>query len=284
RFDRVLSGCSTNACLALNYLGEDTVLIGTVGTDFSEILKSELDNRNIGYKLYPSEQTGGFSLIYDERGDRTLDILGVAESIPVNAEIISDADFILIGPILNEIPVELVKNIRLQTKTPILTDPQGLLRFKDGDSIIHKKSQTYAAIAKLSTIVKANELEATIITGLEPREDPEKCVKLLHESGCQIAIVTLAEAGSIIFDGKDIYKIPPYTTTAIDPTGAGDTYAAGFMSQYLITPDDLTRVGCFASSVASIMVENSGPVFPLTRTEANRRTESLLQGPIALKL
>jgi sugar/nucleoside kinase (ribokinase family) len=284
RFDRVLSGCSTNACLALNYLGEDTVLIGSVGDDFSSTLESDLTERGIGCKLYPSEQTGGFSLIYDARGDRTLDILGVAKSIPADAEIIPDADFVLIGPILNEIPVELVKNIRSQSKAPILTDPQGLLRFKEGDSIIHKFSQTYQEIAKLSTIVKANELEATIITGLEPRTDPEKCVKALHESGCEIAIVTLAEAGSIIYDGKSVYQIPPYTTTAIDPTGAGDTYAAGFISQYLRTPEDLTRVGCFASSVASVMVENSGPVFPLSLEEANRRTEFLLKGPIKVKL
>jgi hypothetical protein len=44
-------------------------------------------------------------------------------------------------------------------------------------------------------------------------------------------------------------------------------------------PHDLTAVGCFASSVASVMVENSGPDFPLTRAEADRRQAILLSQP-----
>jgi sugar/nucleoside kinase (ribokinase family) len=109
-------------------------------------------------------------------------------------------------------------------------------------------------------------------------------VRALHAFGCKIAIVTLAEAGSIIFDGTRIYEIPPYEVDAIDPTGAGDTYAAGFMVKYLETPDDLTGVGCFASCVSSIMVSNSGPDFPLTRAEVERRQKTLLDGPLKIKL
>jgi len=49
-------------------------------------------------------------------------------------------------------------------------------------------------------------------------------------------------------------------------------------------PSDLMAVGCFASAVASVMVENSGPAFPLTYAEAERRQKILMQQPKVLRL
>jgi sugar/nucleoside kinase (ribokinase family) len=284
RVDRVLSGCSTNACLAARKLGEQAILVGTVGPDFTERLDRDLDEWRIARCLYPSVQTGGFSLLYDERGHRELSILGVADPIPSGADGFKHADFVLIGPILGETGAALVHHIRNLLTAPILLDPQGLLRVLRHGQVHHEHTPVFDEIAGLSTIVKANELETQVVTGIDPRQDPEGAARALHAFGGQIAVVTLAEAGSVIFDGKDMIQIPPYTINAIDPTGAGDTYAAGFMVKYLETPHDLAAVGCFASAVASVMVENSGPEFPLTRQEADRRMMHLLEGPMRVKL
>ena len=72
-------------------------------------------------------------------------------------------------------------------------------------------------------------------------------------------------------------SIPAFAVNAIDPTGAGDTYAAGFMFGNLTYPT-LREACTFASCVASVMVENVGPEFPLTRQEAERRMGILMQG------
>jgi sugar/nucleoside kinase (ribokinase family) len=284
RKDRVLSGCSTNACLAASKLGVPSFLVGTVGLDLHDRLEQELDHWGIGHQLYSSKQTGGFSLLYDESGNRELTVLGIADSIPVNADGVTDAGFILLGPILGEIPVELVKNIKEMTNAPILLDPQGLLRSVKDGQVRHELTDEFVAIARLSTVIKANELETQVVTGINPRKDPQAAAKALHDFGCQIAVVTLAEAGSIIYNGRDYYPIPPYVTHAIDPTGAGDTYAAGFMIRSLEASGDMNAIGCFASAVASIMVENSGPEFKLTRAEVDRRANSLLDNQLNLKL
>ncbi|MBN2502122.1 MAG: hypothetical protein JXB38_15165 [Anaerolineales bacterium] len=283
RDDRILSGCSTNACLAAAKLGEAAVLVGTVGADFAERLQEDLKHWGIEGHLFPAEETGGFSLIYDERGDRELGILGVAGQVPVTLSGAKEAAFILLGPILGEVTVELAEALAEASDAPIMLDPQGLLRGMRNGKVTHEMTEDFRIVAGLSTVVKANELETEIVTGINARLDPEGAVRKLYEYGCRIAVVTLAEAGSVIFDGNEIYIIPPYTTNAIDPTGAGDTYAAGFMVKYLEMPDKLIEVGCFASSVASVMVENSGPEFPLTRAEADRRTEKLLNGSLELK-
>lgn len=285
RTDRVLSGCSTNACLAAARLGLKATLVGSVGPDFQSILEADLRQRSVNFHLLPSAQTGGFSLrYYDDQGNRELSLLGIADPIRYHADGFNRADFILIGPILGEVNADLVRRIRAQTNTPILTDPQGLLRNQKDGHIFHEMTRDFAEIACLSTILKANELETRVVTGIDPRLDPEKAVKALYQTGCQIAVTTLAEAGSIIYDGQRLVSIPAYRTDAIDPTGAGDTYAAGFMAKYLETPGDLAGVGCFASAVASVMVENSGPDFPLSRAEADRRQQILLSQPQELGL
>ena len=283
--ERILSGCSTNACLAFSRLGYPSTLVGGVGADYRDRLERELHSCGINTHLFQTHQTGGFALNYlDDQGNRTLSILGIADRLPSDLIPADSAGFILLGPILSEISRELVKNLRKKYSVPILLDPQGLLRTIRDGSVFHEISQSFIDIAALSTIIKANEVETLVATGINARQHPQEAVKALSKYGCTIAIVTLAEAGSIIYDGQSIYVIPPYTTQALDPTGAGDTYAAGFIVKYMETPGNLTVVGCFASAVASVMVENLGPGFPLTRQEANQRAEFLQAGPLQLKL
>lgn len=275
---RVLSGCSTNACLAAAKLGERTTLIGCVGADFHDRLKADLERYGVEARLLPSGQTGGFSLeYYDDQGNRHLEVLGIADPIQENTASLDGADFVLLGPILGEVDATLAQSVRARTTAPILLDPQGLLRRIAGaNKIEHYLSEAYRQTAPHMTVVKANEVETHTITGLWPREQPEAAVRALHQAGGQIAVATLADAGSVIYDGRSLYTIPAYAVRAIDPTGAGDTYAAGFMIKYRETPDDLLAVGCFASAVASQMVEQIGPDFVMSRAETERRAAELL--------
>jgi sugar/nucleoside kinase (ribokinase family) len=284
--DRVLSGCSTNACLAFSKLGLDGFLVGNVGDDFSARLRDDLSERKVAFKLYRSEQTGGFQLeYYDDQGNRHLSILGTAGDIQFEAlPELKDASLVLLGPILGEISKDFGYQLRQHTSAPIFLDPQGTLRKSRDGKIVHEITDDFRELARISKVVKANELETETVTGIAPRSNPKKAVEALHKYGAEISILTLAEAGSIIFNGKDFYEIPPYSTNAIDPTGAGDTYAAGFCYQYLRDPSDLLKAGCFGSAVASVMVENTGPDFPLTLGEAEHRAAVLLGGPIKLKL
>jgi sugar/nucleoside kinase (ribokinase family) len=86
----------------------------------------------------------------------------------------------------------------------------------------------------------------------------------------------MAAEGSAAYDGKTYFRIPAFATNAIDPTGAGDTYAAGFAVGHM-TMSSLRDACSYASCVASIMVENVGPEFPLTAQEVERRLKILLK-------
>ena len=273
---RVLSGCSTNACLTLSKLEAKAALVGCVGSDFYSQFTSDMAKYQIDYEVTLCHQTGGFSLVYDDKGDRTLDVLGIADPLPSFPDRFAEADFVLFGPILQETPLALIEETRRKTKAPFILDPQGLVRKVLDGRIVRYRNPQLEEIIPYFDIVKANEHETEVITGINPRIDGRAAARELYSWGCKIAIVTLAEAGSIIYDGQRFYIIPAYETLAKDPTGAGDTYAGAFMYKYLQEGSDLQEVGCFASSVGSIMVENTGPDFPLELAEVERRAAVLL--------
>lgn len=274
---RVLSGCATNGCLALSALGQRTALVGRVGPDYHDTLVAELTRHGIATWIDPCEETGGFALVYDERGDRTLDLLGRAAAITHLPPDLATARAVIVGPILQETPPALIERIRAASDAPLLLDPQGLLREVDAAGrVTHRCTPEFVRQASLFHVIKANELETRVITGIDPRRDGAAAVARLRALGCAIAIVTLAEAGSLIDDGQRQYAIPAFRTDARDPTGAGDTYMAGFLHAYLRDPQNLYAAGCTGAATASIWIEHCGPDAPITLTEVERRTAALL--------
>lgn len=279
--NRVLSGCSTNACIALRRLGATAHLVGCVGTDFRESLEESLWSYEIEHTLYPSTYTGGFNLVYfDDDGNRTLDILGIADDIKqFPEEIVSASDYVVIGPILGETSIELMRAIHKSASGTILLDPQGMLRKLNGLSIEHYKNEMLLSALWMFGIVKANELETRLLTGINPSESEDAlraATIVLQAMGNNIAVVTMAAAGSAAYDGRQYFRVPAYPVRAIDPTGAGDTYAAGFLYG-LDKYGGIKEACCFGSSVASVMVENLGPDFVLQHETVQKRFKEIMR-------
>jgi sugar/nucleoside kinase (ribokinase family) len=275
---RVLSGCSTNAALALSKLGRAVRLVGAIGEDHRYAFISSLEKYRIEYEIVPSQQTGGFSLVYyDNFGNRTLDLLGRADNIgEIDPQCYQDAEAVLIGPILGEVSFESIRQIRRDFGGLLFCDPQGLLRGADETGrIYHEKPEGIEDVLGQFDIVKPNELEGKVLTGIDCRQDPYEAARIIKSWGPKIVIVTLAELGSIVYDGRQFVNIPPYQINLVDSTGAGDTYMAGFTFEYLRT-HDLRQSGCFASCVSSIMIEQVGPDFTMTEAEVRRRQQTLL--------
>jgi sugar/nucleoside kinase (ribokinase family) len=219
--------------------------------------------------------TGGFHLIYDERGDRTLDVLGVAGRITSKnfPEEFLQTRVMIIGPILGEVDRGLVEFLRFSTSSKLFLDPQGLIRSVGADKrIIHDcNTDEFAKIAQQVDFVKPNEPESRIITG---ETDPVLGLRRLREMGVQVPIITLAERGSLLLEGEGLHRIPPYPTRAIDPTGAGDVYAGSFITHYE-RGGSLEESSLYASAAASIMVEQVGPGFLLSERDVRERMNAI---------
>lgn len=273
---RVLSGCSTNACLALRALGHETTLVGNVGGDYYDRFVADMDRYGIRHQVGRCAETGGFRLIYDASGDRTLDLLGIADPIGPLESVPEDCRAVVFGPILGECGVEHMRAVAAASDALRVLDVQGLMRELDGKRVVRVTGPAVDEGISLSHIAKPNEHESEIITGRNARQEPERSVREIHARGCEIAVVTLADAGSVVFDGSTYLEIPPYSTLARDSTGAGDTYMAGFLHAFLEHGGGaLDLAGRWGSAVSSVMIESTGPDFGLTSAEAERRVASI---------
>lgn len=274
---RVLSGCSTNACLAGKRLGMKKVgLVGTLGLDYAQRFLHDMKDYDIETVMDTSAvETGGFHLVYDESGNRTLDVLGVAGKITTKTlpEAYLDSRFFLIGPILGEVDLELVEFIRSSSSGKIFLDPQGLIRIIGDDGrIIHRcDSKEFAKIASLVDFIKPNEHESETITA---EANPVTALVRLGKLFDGVPIVTLADQGSLLLEDNRIHRIPAFATHAVDPTGAGDVYGGAFITEYQRT-GSILESALHASAAASLKVEQVGPDFHITDEDARERKETL---------
>ncbi|HDS00869.1 MAG TPA: ribokinase, partial [candidate division Zixibacteria bacterium] len=233
------------------------------------------------YIIYSVEESGGFSLeYYGDKGERNLNLLGEAGRIKMFPEKLAEADWIVIAPILGEVDLEYIQHIKEHTSARIFLDPQGILRYSEDGRIEHRKMEDTEKIISMCEIVKPNELECKILTGYDPREDYETPAKMLRSWGPETVIITIAEKGSVVYDGEEFFHIPAFETREIDATGAGDTYAAGFMYG-LIRGYALPDCGILGTAVASVMIEHTGPDFPLTKAVALERMQKIANSIVA---
>ena len=79
----------------------------------------------------------------------------------------------------------------------------------------------------------------------------------LRQLGPKIVVKTCGANGSEIYSNEDKIKVDAITREAVDPTGAGDSYRAGFLSRFL-NGESLEESAKFASSVSSFIVEQQG--------------------------
>ena len=124
---------------------------------------------------------------------------------------------------------------------------------ESNDAFFHNLVENYV------DIVFANESEAKAFTKKEPREAIDELAK-----SCRIAVVKVGKDGSMVKSGDEFHFIEPWPATPVDATGAGDTYAAGFL--YAHSMDMPLKVcGEVGSIIAAKVVEVIGTKIDIPR-------------------
>lgn len=100
-----------------------------------------------------------------------------------------------------------------------------------------------------------SESEAQMFTGLS--SDDEGCRNLANQG--KIVVLKRGTDGSVIYTKDEVIEIPAFSVKEIDPTGAGDSFAAAFVTGYL-KGLSLRKCGVLANAVGAISVTKSGPM------------------------
>ena len=114
-------------------------------------------------------------------------------------------------------------------------------------------------------IIFANETEAKAFTGKEPREALAEMASMTR-----IAVVKVGKQGSMVQSGDEYHFIEPWPGEAVDATGAGDTYAAGFIFAHA-NGMDLEKCGQVGSALAAKVVEVIGTKIDIPRWKAAKK-------------
>jgi len=113
-------------------------------------------------------------------------------------------------------------------------------------------------VSESFTIVKASDEDLVSIFGWD---NPERAAALLRERGVPIVVITAGARGAIVTTIEGTTRVPAAKARIVDTTGGGDSFMAGFLSEYLRSADPgrAARWGC---ATASFVIERSGGAAP----------------------
>jgi sugar/nucleoside kinase (ribokinase family) len=219
-------GSASNTINGITRLGLDAGFVGKIGKDeIGEFFTNDSISNGVQPHLLVSETPSGRCIVLvSPDSERTLcTYLGAA--CELEATDLKPETFI--GYDIFQIEGYLVQNHDLIRTAVRLAKEAGLQVSIDLASynVVEANIDFLKEIIReYVDIVFANEEEARAFTGKEPEE------ALIHISDhCDIAIVKVGKEGSFIKSGGELVQINPRLANAIDTTGAGDLYAAGFL-------------------------------------------------------
>jgi len=223
----VAGGSAANTISGTAILGMPSGFIGKVGNDeLGSLFRQAQQQNGINSNLLIGTAASGRAMVFitAPNADRTFaTYLGAA--LQLEPEDLKDEYFE--GYDYLHIEGYLVQNQRLFRRAVEMGKAHGMTISLDMASynVVESNNAFLQDIAKnYIDIVFANETEAKAFMHKEPREALQAMADI-----CDIAIVKVGKDGSMVQSGKEYYFIEPWPANTIDATGAGDTYAAGFL-------------------------------------------------------
>jgi sugar/nucleoside kinase (ribokinase family) len=262
----VLGGAASHFAVAASYFGPVSV-VGVIGADFPrehlEFLKGKgVDTSGIEAKEGRSFRWGGRYSAALEKRDTLFTELGVFDGWqPELAAAHRGAPFVFLANIHPEIQLRTLEQVR----APRFTAMDTMNFWIDGTP-----AELRRTLARVNGLV-INDEEARQLTG---ESNLVRAATAIHALGPKVVIVKRGEHGALLFDDAGIFSAPAFPLREVqDPTGAGDSFAGGFMGALAasgdLTPDALRRAVIHGSVMASFCVER----FSLDRLRALSRAE-----------
>jgi sugar/nucleoside kinase (ribokinase family) len=213
---------------------------------------------DVDWRILPSPATTTFRNVYDAQGHRHQTIGPVARPItPVDIPVDCLAAAVVhFCPLAQELPPAIIEPFD-RRQTMLAATPQGWMRQWDERWVV-----------SLGQWQGAEEVLPHLKAAVLSIEDVEGDWLIPERWAAQIPIlvVTQGEQGCTVFQHGRSYAVPPRPAQPVDPTGAGDVFAAAFFVR-LHENDDLWQAAYFANVTASMAIERFGPEGAPTRAE-----------------
>lgn len=253
--ERILGGSAAYFALGASFFAPIRV-VGVVGEDFPQDYLDIFTQRNIDIAGIERAQgdtfhwRGRYHEDINLRDTVELHLNVLAGFEPKLPEPYRDADYVFLGNIDPVMQMEVLRQIR-RLKLVVLDTM---------DHWIRERQQELKRVIERIEILVVNDSEARLLSGYD---NIVKAARAILKMGPKMVLIKRGEYGVLQFSDSSVFATPAYPLEEVfDPTGAGDSFAGGFLGQLARSGDQsqggLRRAIVYGSVVASFTVEDFG--------------------------
>lgn len=275
--DKIVGGAATYISVSASYFGNNINLVSVVGEDFPQATIDMLSDKGInteGLQIKKGEKTFFWSGKYHNdmnSRDTLITELNVLENFdPIVPASYQGSDYLMLGNLSPQVQRTVIERLTERPKL-IAMDTMNFWMDIAWDELM----KTLALV----DVLIINDEEARQLT---KEYALVRAAKKIKEMGPKYVIIKKGEHGALLFHDERVFFAPALPLEEVfDPTGAGDTFAGGFMG-YIAQNDDISfenmkRAVIAGSALASFSVEKFGTVRlnEISLQDINNRSEEL---------
>ena len=244
-----------------------------IGSDMPQELLQPLIQAGVDVTgIHTTDQTTTTELIYDEQGHKEIRYPTKASPITVKdiPKPYHGCRLIYVCPMDNDVLTEdLADVVALGEVSAVDLGGYGGVHMSVANREATASLEDLACgVAEHFDIVKASDEDAATIFGWD---NPNEAAKRFLDRGASVAVITLGPEGALVLTRENRWEIPPLSGNVTDTTGGGDTFMAGFLSEYLRSADPL-KAAQWGCATAICVIEQSGGV-SIERMPEHERVE-----------
>ena len=269
QYRRRFGGAPANVALNVAQLGGTSAVVGKVGCDaFGAFLLDTLRAHGVIADGVEKDPAPGTSLVFVARTVRTPDFQAyrgadaklrpeeVREDLIARARVVHTSAFAL---------AEEPSRSAVLRAIELAQEGGGLVSLEPNyrPSIWPQRDEAQEVLGEVLRSVDLVKPSLDDARALFGERSPEGYVEEFARRGPRLVVLTLGREGCLVYDGRKVTRVPAFEVTALDATGAGDAFWAGFLLSWLDgeTPLEAAR---FGNAVAALKV---GGIAPLPRRE-----------------
>lgn len=256
--DKIVGGSATFASLGASYFFDDINIVAVVGDDFPQSEIEDLNKHNVdteGLQIKQGEKSFFWSGKYhndmNSRDTLVTELNVLADFDPIIPDSYQDCEFLMLGNLSPQVQQSVISRLKNRPKL-IVMDTMNFWMDIALDELL--KTLT------LVDVLTINDAEARQLSG---EFSLVKAARKILTMGPKYLIIKKGEHGALLFHEDKIFSAPALPLEEVfDPTGAGDTFAGGFIGYMAKTGtvsfENMKNAIIYGSALASFCVEKFG--------------------------
>lgn len=277
--DKIIGGSASYAAYAASHFVTPVQQISIVGNDFPQSEFDDLSARGVqldGVEIVKDKPSffwsGRYHLDMNTRDTLITDLNVLADFNPIVPDSYQGAEFVMLGNVMPKLQKSVIDQLKNKPKLIVLDTMNFWMDIALDD---------LKEVLTMIDVLLVNDSEARQLTG---EFSMVKAARKILKMGPKHLIIKKGEHGALLFYGDEVFFAPALPLEDVfDPTGAGDTFAGGFIGHLAKTKDisfeNMKTAIIVGSAMASFCVEKFGTerLKEITKQDIDKRMETFVQ-------